>query len=144
MIKQNQTHGADRRLRASVWAVISSMTTLSDFPSLNYHLALTSGAPQRHKQTAISTCPHRGHKTEETHLNKTHRPKKDGREIHISLNHVLFAHYTYHWNNNYNDILCTRQSSFVYIWPFRWRKHWTGTLFVSSNIGIYLWYLPLH
>lgn len=63
-------HGADGRLWERVCAVISSVTTLADFPSLNYHLAQTSGAPQHHRQTAISTCPQRGHKMEETHLDK--------------------------------------------------------------------------
>lgn len=30
------------------------------FSSLNYHLTQTSGAPQHHRQTALSTCPQRG------------------------------------------------------------------------------------
>lgn len=68
--EERQTHDADGRLWESMCAVISSVTTFADFLSLNYHLAQTSGAPQDHKQTAISTCPQRGHKMEETHLNK--------------------------------------------------------------------------
>ena len=74
-----RTHDADGRLWESVCAVISFLTTLTDFSSLNYHLAQTSGAPQYHRQTAISTCPQRGHKMEETHLNKK-APHKQGRE----------------------------------------------------------------
>lgn len=77
--EDRQTHHADGRLWESVCAVISSLTALADFPSLNYHLAQTSGAPQHHRQTAISTCPLRGHKMEETHLDKK-TPHKQGRE----------------------------------------------------------------
>lgn len=61
----------------SVCAVISSATTHADFPSLNYHLAQTSEAPQYHKQTAISACPQRGHKMEETYLDKKAPQKTD-------------------------------------------------------------------
>ena len=77
-----QTHDADGRLWASVCAVISSVTTLADFPGLNYHLTPTSGAPQDHRQTAISTCPQRGRKMEETHLDKKapHKQDSEGKE----------------------------------------------------------------
>lgn len=68
--EDRQTHGADGRLWESVCAVISTVTTLAGFLGLNYHLTQTSGAPQHHRQTAISTCPQRGHKMEETHLDK--------------------------------------------------------------------------
>lgn len=82
--EDRQTHDADGRLWESVCAVISSVTKLADFPSLNYHLAQTSGAPQYHRQTAISTCPQRGHKMEKTypwlkrHLTNRHGRGKGG------------------------------------------------------------------
>lgn len=90
--EERQTHDADGRLWESMCAVISSVTTFADFLSLNYHLAQTSGAPQDHKQTAISTCPQRGHKMEETHLNKKalHTQAKKRwyqNERAVSLNH---------------------------------------------------------
>lgn len=72
-----QTHDADGRLWESVCAVISSVTTLAGFSSLNYCLTQTSGAPQHHRQTAISTCPQRGHKMEETHLDKKAPHKRE-------------------------------------------------------------------
>lgn len=89
-----KTQTDTRRRRAPRDECVCSYLLCDHARCLNYHLAQTSGAPQHHRQTAISTCPQRGHKMEETHLDKE-APYKQALQIRL----VFYCFFNFYYLN---------------------------------------------